>query len=156
MRCLLAIVGRTEHGENKLQCQRLGCEREGISVYGPELVHFKCWSTELALIGDNLHNLLRSRFGISCIHSCGCQEWIKRMNHWGPEGCREHLESIVDKMLTSAEKRNWKLDGRPLLSAAACIGTKCSWGRKYTRRWACKLVLEAIERSERSLAKETN
>ena len=136
-----------------LQCQI--CGRVTESEYPPEQTHSVC-SLSRRLPGTILHDLLCLRLGVGFSTDCGCKEWVAKMNEWGPEGCREYLESIVDKMLASAEKRNWKLNGRPLLSAAACVGCKCSWGKRYARRWARKLVLEAIERSERSLAKETN
>jgi FkbM family methyltransferase len=51
--------------------------------------------------GDVLHNLLRSRYGVT-IASCKCQEWIDRMNVWTPNGCRDHLEEIVDHLFEEA------------------------------------------------------
>jgi len=51
--------------------------------------------------GDVLHNLLKTRYGVT-VASCKCQEWIDRMNTWGPLGCREHLEEIVAHLFEEA------------------------------------------------------
>lgn len=51
--------------------------------------------------GDVLHNLLKTRYGVT-IASCKCQEWIDRMNAWTPNGCRDHLEEIVDHLFEEA------------------------------------------------------
>jgi len=72
------------------------------------------------------------------------------MNKWGVEGCRENLERIVEHLLKEASRRNWRLEGRRLLSLAARIGTRTPWGRKFAEAWARKLVVEAIELTERT------
>jgi FkbM family methyltransferase len=51
--------------------------------------------------GDVLHNLLKTRYEVT-IASCKCQEWIDRMNAWTPNGCRDHLEEIVDHLFEEA------------------------------------------------------
>lgn len=33
-----------------------------------------------------------------------CTDLARRMNEWGPDGCREHLREIVDDILPRAEK----------------------------------------------------
>ena len=104
-------------------------------------------------VGSILHELLRNDIGAGCKVDCNCRKWMEKMNAWGPAGCREHLAEIVDTLLAEAERRNWKLDGRPLLSKAAYIGTKCPLGKALARRWARKLVLTAIERSEQQTSK---
>ncbi|MDA1232964.1 MAG: hypothetical protein O2856_19530 [Planctomycetota bacterium] len=52
-------------------------------------------------VGTVLHRLLRDRFGAK-IAKCKCQEWIDRMNAWGPDGCTEHLDEIVEHLIQEA------------------------------------------------------
>lgn len=99
-------------------------------------------------VGDVLHDLLLLRLGVSLTSDCDCDKWITLMNLWGPQGCRENLNKIVGAMLAEAQRRNWKLDRRPLLSVVARVGALVPWGRAYARAWARALVHEAIERCE--------
>ncbi len=99
-------------------------------------------------VGDILHNLLLARLGVGLTSGCDCAKQIALMNAWGPQGCRENLNRIVGAMLSEAQRRNWKLDRRPLLSAVARIGALVPWGRAYARMWARALVLEAVRRCE--------
>ncbi len=99
-------------------------------------------------VGDILHDLLLDRLGVLLTSDCDCDKWIMLMNAWGPKGCRENLTKIVGALLNEAQQRNWKLNGRPLLSLAARVGTLTPWGRAYARTWAKRLVLEAIRRCE--------
>ncbi len=100
-------------------------------------------------VGTTLHSLLYDRFGVDIVTGCACKAWIAKMNEGGPEWCHKNLDSIVSKMLSEANRRNWQLDGRPLLSKVAKIGTALPWGMAFARTWARKLVLEAIEICER-------
>ncbi len=100
-------------------------------------------------VGTQLHNLLYDRFGVDIVTGCACKAWIDTMNKGGPTWCRVNIDSIVSKMLSEANRRNWQLDGRPLLSKVAKIGTVLPWGMAFARTWARKLVLEAIEICER-------
>lgn len=102
-----------------------------------------------ARVGTTLHDILYDRFGVDITKSCACKEWIAKMNQGGPEWCREKLDGIVSKMLSEAKSRDWVLEGRPLLSKLARLGTILPWGMAFAREWARKLVLEAIELSER-------
>ena len=78
---------------------------------------------ELALlpgVGDRVHKLIAWAFGQRAVEGCGCGAWIDQMNDWGPAGCREHLDEIVDHLVDVATKRNWTLntvgarDGEPV------------------------------------------
>jgi len=64
--------------------------------------------------GDVLHGILREEHGFK-IASCKCQEWINRMNVWGCNGCREHVEEIVDHLFEEASEN-------PQVSRAIRIG----------------------------------
>lgn len=73
--------------------------------------------------GTALHELLQERFSLDFLEGCNCQQWVEKMNVWGSQGCRENMGSIVNKMLGEAKRRKWKINGRPLLSVAARLGT---------------------------------
>ena len=67
---------------------------------------------ELALlpgVGDRVHKLIAWAFGQRAVDGCGCRAWIDQMNAWGPAGCREHLDEIVDHLVEVATERNWTL-----------------------------------------------
>jgi len=145
MQCQYKIIGSTPEGKNILRCLRQECNHSVVSAYGPELVHTQCRATRSHLVGDNLHNILIGRYQIGVGWRCRCKEWIGRMNEWGPEGCRTNLAKIVDALLSEAKRRNWALEGRPLLSAVARLGSKAPLGAIVARAWARRLVLEAIE-----------
>ena len=62
--------------------------------------------------------------------SCKCETRADTMNDWGPEGCRQNLDTIVEWLLEEAELR-----GLP--------------SGKFTRIIAKSLVITAIRRFER-------
>ena len=85
--------------------------------------------------GTILHRMIKERTGEDYTPNCGCNDMIRRMNAWGPTGCREHLDKIVTKMHTEAKKRpKWKL-------LASLPGVKLFMKR---------MVLSAIREAERS------
>ena len=149
MKCDYEITG-SHDSQNILRCRR--CEHQTTSAYGPELTHTMCRAEETRT-GPLLHRLLQDKLGAGFKSGCDCKEWLAKMNAWGPAGCREHLTEIVDTLMAEATRRDWKLEGRPLLSKAACVGTKYSLGKAFAQRWARKLVLKAIERSEQLVHK---
>jgi len=100
--------------------------------------------------GTILHTLLLSRLGTDVVSGCACRAWISQMNRWGPDRCRDNLIKIVNALLAEAKRREWKLDGKPILSRIAKYGTTLPGGIIFARSWARKLVLEAIKRSEQS------
>lgn len=55
--------------------------------------------------GDRLHWLLK-RFGIKYTEGCTCKAMQLQMNEWGPKGCREHMDKILDHMAKEAKRRN--------------------------------------------------
>jgi FkbM family methyltransferase len=52
-------------------------------------------------VGSTLHNILRQRHGVVA-KKCDCREWIEKMNTWGPDGCREHMDEIADHLFSQA------------------------------------------------------
>ena len=47
---------------------------------------------------------------------CGCKEYAAQMDAWGPSGCWQRLEEIVDHLRDAAAKR-----GLPFIATAARI-----------------------------------
>ena len=84
--------------------------------------------------GYHMHRLVRRWFGQGFSASCRCKEMIRKMNDWGPQGCREHLDEIVAVMRAEARRRGWWLRLAPRLPGA---------GRPMQA-----MVLLAIERSK--------
>ena len=57
------------------------------------------------------------------------------MNAWGPDGCREHIEQIVDRLMAEADKHGWRAKA----------------GRRLGGRFGCRqLVRLAIWLAERA------
>ena len=84
--------------------------------------------------GTILHRKIKNRTGEDYTPNCGCNDMVRRMNAWGPSGCREHLDEIVNKMLAEAKNRpKWKL-------LASLPGAKIVMKR---------MVLSAIREAER-------
>lgn len=76
--------------------------------------------------GTELKRLLRWLF-LGTTLGCGCNAMATKMNQWGPDGCRENMDAILDHMAKEAKKR--KLP--------------------FIRVGARRLVLLAIRRAER-------
>ncbi len=100
--------------------------------------------------GTIMHDLLSERLGVGLKTGCACKAWIDQMNIWGPIESRENLVKIVNALLAEAKRRDWQLDGRPMLSVAASVGTKLPGGMYFARAWTRSLVTEAINRSEQN------
>ena len=58
--------------------------------------------------GTHLHNLIKKYLQEDYKEGCGCESMVQRMNTWGPDGFRENLEIIVNKMVKEASGRGWK------------------------------------------------
>ena len=58
----------------------------------------------------NRYRMIKDRLGEDYQSGCGCEDMVHLMNTWGPAGCRAHIDEIVTKMHTEAQKRpKWKL-----------------------------------------------
>ena len=54
--------------------------------------------------------MIKDRLGEDYQAGCGCEDMVHLMNTWGPAGCRAHIDEIIAKMHTEAQKRpKWKL-----------------------------------------------
>lgn len=91
--------------------------------------------------GDVLHGILREEYGFK-VASCKCQEWIDKMNLWGPMGCKEHLAEIVGHLFEEAS-------ANPQVSTAIRIGLNVPIiGAFEGRRRITAIVEKAIEMAE--------
>lgn len=79
--------------------------------------------------GTVLADMLK-RLGFKESSSCQCRQRQSQMNAWGPDGCRENLETII----------GWLVEQAPSLTP---------------KRLIRRLVLRAIRKSEKLLAKHT-
>ena len=83
--------------------------------------------------GDYLHDAILRWVGESPMNDCQCRSRIAQMNSWGPAGCREHLDKIVDWLLDEATKRGW---------------WKCAVVVPGSRLFLRRIVLTAIKKAE--------
>ena len=66
------------------------------------------------ILGPGWHTKrLLAMFGIAGEEGCGCTSYAAKMDHWGPDGCRERMAEILDHMAEQAENR-----GLPFLRVA--------------------------------------
>ena len=59
--------------------------------------------------GDVLHCIIKRFTREEISTSCQCKSRIKQMNVWGPTGCREHIDEIVEWLSEEATKRGWRM-----------------------------------------------
>lgn len=55
-------------------------------------------------VGDVLACILKDRRKATATESCQCATHIQEMNNWGPDGCEQHFETIVDWLLAAASE----------------------------------------------------
>ena len=84
-------------------------------------------------LGDYLHDAIQRWVGESPTTDCQCRSRIAQMNAWGPAGCREHLDEIVDWLLDEAANRGW---------------WKCAVAIPGSRLFIRHMVLAAIKKAE--------
>lgn len=54
----------------------------------------------LSGVGTELHRIF-SALGIAKSDGCNCDEWIAKMNAWGPDGCEDHRDEILEHLKKS-------------------------------------------------------
>lgn len=92
----------------------------------------------ISKIGDILHRKIVA-LGYGEYEGCRCRSIVGKMNCWGPDGCRKHLDEIVQEVLRSAaqyRKAERVVLSVPIVSVAA----------KFAIRL---LVLSAIREAEK-------
>jgi len=126
----MPVVGRDIHGicrmirkRNKSDRIRWTCERCGFStlLYADELpVNCVCVMTHGPVPEQPSRTLaegpgkelteLFAKAGATPDQCKGlCHEWADKMNAWGPDGCREHRQEIIERIKT-AMFRTWVTD----------------------------------------------
>lgn len=55
-------------------------------------------------VGSTLKEML-ARIGVNACW--GCLNLAQRMDDWGPDGCEEHMQEILEIMDQNAQQRNW-------------------------------------------------
>lgn len=82
--------------------------------------------------GTILHEIIKKYAGADTRKGCGCEELVREMNELGVEGCRRHVELIVDHMMGEAAKRGWRL------ARLRCVNLVTYKGAKLLVYWAIK------------------
>lgn len=97
---------------------------------------------QAATTGTYLHEAIKRWTGESYTTGCGCQSMVAKMNRWGPDGCREHLDEIVNKMTKEAKKRGWKNSLLASIPIASKAGMRA-------------MVLLAIRKAEKEITTQS-
>lgn len=82
--CRREVTGKHEHQPPKAACK----------VVGPGSLPPPIAPIPPGGPGSELKKLF-AEFGFKPRKSCGCSDWIRRMDAWGIAGCREHREEIL-------------------------------------------------------------
>ena len=85
--------------------------------------------------GTELHKIFTS-MGFQIKKGCSCKWWINRMNTGGLEWCEEHMDDMLDYLVSEFESRNWK----PLAGML----------NPFTKIVAKKCIRTAMERARRN------
>lgn len=84
----------------------------------------------------HLHQIILEKTGEDFLPGCGCHDMMMQMQEWGIDGCKEHIEEIVDKMQSEGKKRGLKNKIKASIPIVS---------REIMKGW----VREAIARAER-------
>lgn len=57
--------------------------------------------------GTELKKML-NLIGLGTFGGCGCNGMARKMNEWGPQGCREHFDEIHQWLKNAARTTKWK------------------------------------------------
>ena len=98
----------------------LVCKRCGRTCNHPGPLRAKCRPRPPDGPGRCLELLLKS-IGITASPTCKCRKMARQMDAWGPDGCLEHMDQILDVMQAEAKRRKLpflRLAGRTLVKIA--------------------------------------
>lgn len=94
-------------------------------------------------VGDHLHDIVLERTGNDSLGCGACREMIQKMNAWGPDGCEQHADEIIDHLLSQVDK----------LGKLTAMAVKYVLGGEWTARREARAMLdEAIGRARRATA----
>lgn len=112
-------------------------------------------------VGDCLRLAILKWVGEGPTRGCDCEDRIREMNQWGPDGCREHLDTIVDWLVKETKEHEWVVtetdgDGNetiievppPLLARFARWTLKVPGGKIPIGIVCKRMVLSAIKKAE--------
>jgi len=100
------------------------------------------------LIGNMLANIINQLTGEKSTALCACSKWIRRMNDWGPDGCRKNIDRIVKRLIFYSRKHGWKFKSIP---GTNWVGRTLAY-TPGARQAAKQLVLHAIRKAEKQAA----
>ena len=98
-----------------------------------------------SIIGHVLAQLINRLTGEKSTVTCGCSKWIRRMNEWGPEGCRKNIDRIVKRLIFYSRKHGWKFKSIP---GTNWVGRTLAY-TPGAKQAAKQLVLHAIRQAEK-------
>lgn len=100
----------------RYQREMLGRPREicqGINITPEKAAKYRANWTRVASqqprskgAGDHLKEII-AIVGGKMRHDCGCEDMARKMNEWGPDGCRENRQTVTDKLRENAAKLGW-------------------------------------------------
>lgn len=100
-------------------------------------------TTAKLLVGDKLEEIFEE-MSLFKFQGCSCESLKRKMNMWGPQGCREHFAEIVHELEENSKKYNWAQKIRAAGNAALTgLVFKINWLNPFP-----DLVNEAIRRAE--------
>lgn len=91
--------------------------------------------------GSHLRILIKEK-GYEVKHQgCGCNDKAAKMDLWGPRQCRKNIDEIVSWLEESARGAGW----------LERLAVTAPFVKDYARKEIKKMIIEAIERSEKEL-----
>lgn len=142
--CIFVPTGNEDGIRKEYRCAD-GCQQPIWSANPPDRIRRVC----LGLIqrprgpGAELTALL-AELDIHDTKGCDCKSKARQMDNWGPAGCREHFQEIVDWLRESAKRLGWLAR---LVLAAKAIATGLAF--RLDPLDPCPgLVREAIHRAD--------
>ena len=94
-------------------------------------------------VGSQLWRLLES-LGVKLSARCDCLAWARKLNDWGPAGCRLARAEITDHLRTARAELGWSA---AVTAAVAAVRTGLAWRINPIDPYG-SLVDEAIRRAE--------
>jgi hypothetical protein len=141
IKCDFVIVETLDSGRYVIRCR--ACGHQQVSRSKPDRCVRRCGITQIPPgVGTYMKGALTA-LRIVPTKSCGCEAMARQMNAWGPDGCTEHLDEIVDHLRKAYSKTDWLTIQRARLAA---VTTGLAWEINWLDPLP-SLVRLAIERA---------
>lgn len=112
MMCNFNTIGEADHcGHIRHRCCVCGYETAYVPNRG-QRVYREC---VLPGVGDHLKQLIEAK-RLTPPEGCSCESMVRKMNEWGPAGCREYREEIIGTLQDHAAEVGWFVMGRAAVS----------------------------------------